>query len=137
MEAPHLLLQFRDLLLQMARLGFETLGRLLPVRGVELLPIAGDTVLDLRHATLHLRLREVLVTVVHRLELAAVNRNAGFGEQAHGATEGNKLRADFTDGAAIVLAEVGNRPVIGGTRRPVSHITSTSRPSSCSSRRLD
>src|SRR5277367_2241548 len=72
MEAPHLLLQFRDLLLQMARLGFETLGRLLPVRGVELLQIAGDTVLDLRHATLHLRPGKVLVAVVHRLELAAV-----------------------------------------------------------------
>src|SRR5271155_3227720 len=136
MEAPHLLLQLGDLLLQTGRLGFESLGRLLPVGTVELVQIAGDALLNLRHPPLHLRPGEVLVSVVHRLELAAVNRNAGFREQAYGATEGNKLSADLTDGAAIVLAEVGNRLVIGD-KTARSHITSTLRPASRSSRRLD
>ena len=113
LETLHLLLQLRDLLFQAARLGFERLGRLLPVGGVELLQIARDALLDLRHAPLHLGAREVLVAVVHRLELAAVDRDAGLREQAHRAAQRNKPGADLADGAAIVLAEVGNRLVIG------------------------
>ena len=74
-----------------------------PVRGVELVQIAGDAVLDLRHAPLHLRPGEVLVTVVHRLELATVNRHAGFGEQPNGATQRNEPAADLADGAALSL----------------------------------
>jgi len=37
-----------------------------------------DALLDLRHAPIHLGAREVLVAVVHRLELAAVNRDTGM-----------------------------------------------------------
>ena len=113
LEPLHLLLQLRDLLFQTVRLGFERLGRLLPVGAVELLQIARDALLDLRHAPLHLGAREVLVAVVHRLELAAVDRHAGLREQAHRAAEPDKPGADLADGAAIVLAEVGNRLVIG------------------------
>src|SRR5271154_1027232 len=126
MEALHLLLKLGDLLLQTGRLGFESLGRLLPVGGVELLQIAGDASLDLRHSPLHLRPREVLVTIVHRLELAAVNRHAGFREQAHGATQRNEPGADLADGEPIVLAEVGNRLVIGDeTARKPHHLNVT------------
>ena len=113
LEPLHLLLQLRDLLFQAARLGFERLGRLLPIGGVELLQIARDALLDLRHAPLHLGAREVLVAVVHRLELAAVDRHAGLREQAQGAAQPNKPGADLADGAAVVLAEVSNRLVIG------------------------
>ena len=113
LEPLHLLLQHRDLLFQAARLGLERLGRLLPVGGVELLQIARDALLDLRHAPLHLGAREVLVAIVHRLELAAVDRHAGLREQAHRAAQRNEPGANLADGAAIVLAEVGNRLVIG------------------------
>ena len=82
MEALHLLLQLLDLLFQTARLGFERLRRLLPVGGVELLQIARDALLNLRHAPVHLGAGEVLVAVVHRLELTAVDRDAGLREQA-------------------------------------------------------
>ena len=81
LETLHLLLQLLDLLFQAARLGLERLGRLLPVGSVELLQIARDALLDLRHASVHLGAREVLIAVVHRLELAAVDRDAGFREQ--------------------------------------------------------
>src|SRR2546429_5190045 len=89
------------------------MASLLPVSVVELLNIPRDALLDLRHAPVHLGAREVLVTVVNRLEFAAIDRDGGFCEQAQGATERNKPGADLPDRAAIVLAEVGNRLVIG------------------------
>src|SRR5207302_10300677 len=52
-------------------------------------------------------------TVVPRFELAAVNRDAGFRQQPHTAAERNKPGADLSDRAAIILAEVSNRLVIG------------------------
>ena len=55
--------------------------------------------------------REVLVAVVYCLELAAVNRDAGLREQAHRAAQCDKMSTNFADGSAIVLAEVGNRPL--------------------------
>src|SRR5262249_59818606 len=50
--------------------------------------------------------------VVRRLDRAAVNRDAGSRQQAHGATEGDKTGADLPDGAAVIPAEVGYRLVI-------------------------
>src|SRR5262249_16942475 len=87
--------------------------RLLPVGAVELVQIAGDALLNLRHAPLHLGSREVLVTIVHRLELAAIDRDAGFCKQAHGAAEPNKPSADQADGATVVPPEIGDRLGIG------------------------
>src|SRR5829696_4324938 len=113
MQALHLLLQLLDLLRQMARLGFERLRRLLPIGGVELLEIAGDALLNLHHAPIHLGAGEVPVTIVHRLELAAVDRHAGLREQAHRAAQRDEARAHFADGKAIVFAEVRNRLVVG------------------------
>ena len=65
------------------RLTGVLLDRLLPVGSVRLVQIAFDTLLDLRHAPLHLGAREVPVPVVDRLELGAINRHAGFGEQVN------------------------------------------------------
>jgi len=80
MQALHLLLQFRDLFFEPGRLALARLGRLLPVRAVKLLQITRDAPLDLRQAPLHLRPREVPVAIVHRFELAAINRDTGFSE---------------------------------------------------------
>ena len=78
-----------------------------------MLQIACNALLDLRHPPLHLGAREVLVAVVHRLKLAAVNRDAGLRQQAHRAAQRDKACTNFADGSAIVLAEVGNGLVIG------------------------
>jgi hypothetical protein len=43
------------------------------------------------------------------LELAAIDRHAGLREQTHCATERDKAGAHLPDGAAVVLAEIGNR----------------------------
>src|SRR5258706_15118166 len=51
------------------------------IGGVELAQIARNALLDLRHAPFHLSLREVVVARVHRLELAAVDRDARFRQQ--------------------------------------------------------
>src|SRR6202035_749908 len=78
----------------------------------ELLKIARDALLDLRHAPLHLGARKALVAIVHRLALAAIDRDAGLRQQIPRAAQRDKLRTHFADGVAIVLAEVGNRLVI-------------------------
>src|SRR5215470_4072912 len=100
LETLHLLLQLRDFLFQAARLGFECLGWLLPVGGVELLQIASNALLNLRHPPVYLGAREVLVAIVDRLELAAVNGDAGLREQAHHAAQRNEARTHFADGTA-------------------------------------
>ena len=51
--------------------------------------------------------------IVHRLELAAINGDARFGEQVETPTQHNKPGAYLAKGPSIVLAEVGNRLVIG------------------------
>jgi len=79
--------------------------------------IARDALLDLRHSPLHLGAREILVPIIDRLELAAVDRDASFGEEAHRAAQHNKPAADLADGTAVVLAEIGDRLVI---RNPTS-----------------
>ena len=112
-EAAHLVPELRDLLPQPDGLGRERIGGLLPVGGVELLQVARDARLDLATPPLHLGAREVAVAVVHRLEFAAVDRNAGGGQQAHLAAQPDEACADLADGAAIVLAEVRDGLVIG------------------------
>src|SRR6266516_6243000 len=127
--------QLRDLLLQPGRLGRARQRWLLPIGAVELLQIAGDTLLDLRHAPFHLRACEVLVTVVDRLGLAAIDRDAGFGEQAHGATERNKPGTDLPEWpwlfsvnslhGSIAVAGVdgsvsaGRVPIVAGVLPPI------------------
>ena len=97
----------------MLRLGGERLGWLLPVGRVELGEIAGNARFQLRAPTLHLALREVLVADVDRLELAAVDGHACRGEQAHLAAQLDEARAHAAQRITVVLAEVGDRLVIG------------------------
>ena len=53
---------------------------ILPIGAVQLLQITRNAFLNLLHAPLHLGACEVAVAVVHRLELRAVNGNAGLGK---------------------------------------------------------
>src|SRR3984893_13453861 len=88
----------------------------------ELLQIARDALLDLRHSPLHLGAREILVPIIDRLELAAVDRDASFDEEAHGAAEHNKPAANLADSQAVVLAENGDCLVISNTTRRQPHV---------------
>jgi hypothetical protein len=102
-KAPHLVPELRDLLPEPGDLGRERLGGLLPVGGVELLQVARDARLDLGPSPRHLGAREVAVAVVHRLELAAVDRHAGGGQVAHRAAQPDEACADLADGAPLPL----------------------------------
>jgi len=74
--------------------------------------------------------------IAHRLELAAVDGNARRCEDGHLAAEFDKARTYRAKRHNIVFAEVRDR-LGSGASRPSSHITSTLRPASRSSRRLD
>ena len=80
-QALHLFSEFGDLARQTIDLGAAPQRRLLPVGAVELVEIAINAVLDLRHAAFHLGPCEVPVAGVDRLELGASNRHAGIGQQ--------------------------------------------------------
>jgi hypothetical protein len=71
-RTPNLLLQGLDLLLQSALLQRRYFW-LRTTCGVHRPQIALDALIDLRHTPLHFRVGEVLVAVVHCLELAAVD----------------------------------------------------------------
>jgi hypothetical protein len=68
--------------------------------------------------------REVLLAIVHSLELAAVDRDAGFVEQVQIAAERDEPAANAPDRRAIVAAEIGAR-----SARATSPIISMSLPS--------
>ena len=97
----------------MRRLRGERFRGLLQIGGVELAQIPRHALLDLSKAALHLRAREVLVAVVHRLELTAVNRNARRRQKTNLSAKGNELRTPLAYCRSIILAEVENRLVIG------------------------
>jgi hypothetical protein len=52
---------------------------------------------------------KILVAVVHRLELAAVNRNDSLREQIEPTAQHHELSADRADCNPVVLTEIGNR----------------------------
>lgn len=70
----------------------------------------------MRAPPLDLAAREVLIAIVDGFEFAAVDGDAGCREQSHLAAHLDEARADFFDAGTIVLAEIGNRFVIG--RKP-------------------
>src|ERR1700676_560342 len=80
---------------------------------VQLAQIASDALLELRSAPFQLRSREVPIAIVHRLELAAVDRHARRREQIHLAAELDEARAHLADGTAVVLPEIGDRLMVG------------------------
>ena len=112
LQAPHLLLEDRDLVGQTRRLGRARQRRLLPVGAVQLVQIARNARLDLRHPPRHLGPREVPVPAVDRLELTAIDRHARLGEQPELPAQRDEPGADLADRTAVVLAEVGDRLVI-------------------------
>ena len=79
-QLRHLLIELRKLLLEMRRLGGQRFCWLLQIGGVELAQIARYAFFELLAASLHFAAREVLVAIVHRFELAAIDSDAGFGE---------------------------------------------------------
>jgi hypothetical protein len=90
------------------------------VGGVELAQIAGDALLKLRPAPLHLRAREVPAAIVHRLELAAIDGNSRLYKQTHLSAEFHEAPTNLANSAAVVLAEIGDRLVVGdeATKEP-------------------
>ena len=80
---------------------------------VELAQIACHALFELRPPPLHFRPRQVPIAIVHRLELAAVDRNTRIRKQAHLPAEFDKAHTHFADGTAVVLPEIGDRLVVG------------------------
>src|SRR5260370_2650713 len=68
--------------------------------------------LDLSEAALHLRAREILVAVVDRFELTAVDGNARFRQQAHLSAKCDELRAHLAYRRPVILADISNLLVI-------------------------
>jgi hypothetical protein len=75
----------------------------------------------LSDAALHLRAREILVAVVDRFELAAIDGAACCRQKADLSANGDELRARLADRRPVVLAEIGNRLVIGNRPTGESH----------------
>jgi hypothetical protein len=91
---------------------------------------------DLLHPSGDPGYRVVLVAIVHRFELAAINRNNGTGEKFEPTAKLHELTTHRLNRHAIVLAEIGNRLEVRGSR-PTNHINSILRCASRSRRRLD
>ena len=90
-------------------------GGCVTVSAVELDQVALDAVFQLLDASCELAVGEVLVAVVDRLELAAVDGDDAIGKQLHPAAQQHELLADLADGLAVVAAEVCDRLEV---RRP-------------------
>ena len=98
----------------------QCLGRLLPVGRIKLAQIAPDALLQLGTPSFHLRPCEVLVPVVHGLELAAIDGNARRREKTHLTAEFDEARTYPAQRQAIIFAEVRDRLVVGSepTQQP-------------------
>src|SRR5471032_2584421 len=105
-QAQYLLTQGRNLLVEPGDLGLRYRFPL-AISTVELREIPRNALVNLRQPPLHLGLREVPVSRVDGLELAAVDRNARLAEQFKASAQHHELAANPADGFAIVLAEVG------------------------------
>src|SRR5262249_18636946 len=70
-------------------------------------------IIDLCKSAFHLCAGEILISIIDRLELAAVDRNTRLREQAQLSAKGNELRANLADCSSVILAEIRNRLVVG------------------------
>src|ERR1700739_2186470 len=113
LQGAHLPAQAGNLLLQPDRLGLSDIA-LFAVGAVQRPQVTRDAGVDLLHPPGDLGYRVVLVAIVHRFELAAVDGNHRSGEQAQLAAELHKLTTHRPDRRAIVLAEVGHRLLVKG-----------------------
>ena len=75
--------------------------------------ITGHALVDLILAPLHLGDRHIAVPIIHRLELATVDRDTRFGQQTKHPAKIDKLSTDLADGFTVILPKLGNRLVIG------------------------
>src|SRR3984893_13625764 len=82
------------------------------VGGIELAQIPRHALLDLSKPALHLRAREILVAIVDRFELAAVDGDARLRQKAYLSANRDELRAHLAYRRPVILAEIGNRFVI-------------------------
>ncbi len=78
--------------------------------------------LRLLHPRLELAIGKVLVAVVHCLELAAVDRHDRLGKQVQVSAKHHELPARAPDPFVVVLAEIRNRLLKSGDKRPVNQI---------------
>jgi hypothetical protein len=106
-QGLHLPAQAGDLLGDPLGPGFGDVA-VLAVGPVEGGQVARDAGIDLFHALGDLGHGEVLVAVVDRLELAAVDRHHGLGEQIQPAAKLDELATYRPDRRAVVAAEVGD-----------------------------
>src|SRR5215467_8000192 len=97
----------------MCRLRGKRFRWFLQIGGVELAQISRHALIDLRKSPLHLRAGEILIAIIDRLELAAVDRNARLREQAQLSTKRDELCANLADRSSVILAEIRNRLVVG------------------------
>src|SRR5215475_10945923 len=85
----------------MCRLRGKRFRWLLQIGGVELAQISRHTLIDLRKSALHLCPREILIAIIDRLELAAVDRNPRLREQAQISAKGDELRTNLADRSSV------------------------------------
>src|SRR5215510_4403694 len=134
-HALHLLAQGADLLAQPLGLGFD-LGRLGAVGGLQRAQVALDAFFDLLMALVDLARSEVTVAAVDALELAAVNGHDGLRKELRSRHTCTKRRQTFRMPSPLSWRKSA-MVLKSGASRPVSHISSTLRCASRSSRRLD
>jgi hypothetical protein len=103
------------------RLDGKRLRRLLQISRVELAQVSRHALLDLSNPALNLRTREVLVAVVDRLELAAIDGDARLCQQTNLSAQRHKLRTYLADRSPVILAEIGNRLVLGNQATDEPH----------------
>src|SRR5215469_9126531 len=80
-----------------------------PVHAIEFGKITCDALLQLLLSGFELMRREVLVPVVHRLELAAIDHYERLAEEPDAAAQLDELGAYLADRRTVVPAEVGDR----------------------------
>src|SRR5882672_10264141 len=103
----HLLLEVGNLLFESRHTAFAHRGGL-AICTIKLGQVASSAFFHLFHTGLQLPVGEVLVAVVDRLELAAVNSNDGLRKHIQVPAQDDKLPAHATDGGAVVFTEVGD-----------------------------
>jgi hypothetical protein len=90
-----------------------SIGRLRSVGSIQFLQVPFDALVDLLHPLGQLVRRKVLVPVIDRLELAAINGDDGLGKQVKPPTQEDELPADVADRLTVVVTEVSDGLKVG------------------------
>jgi len=80
----------------------------LTVGTIQFLHVPRNVLFDLLDARFELALRVVLIAVVHRLELATIDRHLYALEHIQPVAKDDELAADVANRLPVLLAEVGN-----------------------------